>query len=424
MLLSFKIENFRSIKSLLEIDFTTEKRLNEDDLPNNSFIENGNEILKSVVLYGRNASGKSNVLLALKALAFLIVNSEKTKHGESIPTYEAFKFDVNYRLKPTIFDVDFIGLKSRIRYSYRIVFTAEKFLSEDLFFYPEGTKAKLYSRKESNISYGDYYKGTKKKIEDDLLPNQLFLSKASTSNVKYLDEIYLFFSKYFFVSILHDVEYDRSIIRGYSEMLKGDKNLKSNLLHLLKAADTSITDFSIKESAKDFNFAQGFPEKVKKEILDSYKYEVLTNHDLFENDKVIGSESLMLENESLGTQKLFTVGSLILDTLNEGGLIAIDELDKGLHPLLTKLLIKLFNSKKNNPKNAQLILATHDSTLLDTEIFRRDQICFIDKDYQGASTFYKLSDIKGVRKDIPIDKWYLSGRFKAIPVLTDVELNF
>ncbi len=105
-------------------------------------------------------------------------------------------------------------------------------------------------------------------------------------------------------------------------------------------------------------------------------------------------------------------------------LLYIDELDKGLHPLLTRLIVNLFNSKNNNPKNAQLIFATHDSTLLDTEVFRRDQICFVDKDYEGVSAFFKLSDIKGIRKDIPIDKWYLSGRFKAIPVLSEPELKF
>ena len=88
------------------------------------------------------------------------------------------------------------------------------------------------------------------------------------------------------------------------------------------------------------------------------------------------------------------------------------------------MLIKLFHGKENNPKDAQLIFATHDSTLLDNDVFRRDQICFVDKEYEGGSVFYKLSDIKGVRKDIPIDKWYLSGRFKATPVISEITLDF
>ena len=424
MLLSLRIENFRSIKSPLLINFTTEKRLSEDDLPYNTFKQNGNEVLKSIVLYGRNASGKSNIILALKALSFLIVESDKFKHKEKIGPYEPFLFDTKFKNEPVKFEVDFISIESKIRFKYKVTYNSSEITNESLYLYPEGVKAKLYERVDQKISYGDYYKGTKKKIENDLLPNQLFLSKSSTSKVKYLDEVYLYFSRYMYVSILHDTEYDETIIRAFSEPIMKDEKLKFNLLELLKASDTSILDFSIAENAKKIKFPKEFPEEARKEILERFKYEVLTIHSLFDNDNEIGKVPLELEKESLGTKKLFAIGSLILDTLDDGGVIAIDELDKGLHPLLTKLIINLFNSKENNPKNAQLIFTTHDSTLLDTEIFRRDQICFVDKDYQGGSTFYKLSDIKGIRKDIPIDKWYLSGRFKAIPVTTEVRLKF
>ena len=424
MLLSLKIENFRSIKSPLKIDFTTEKRLNEDDLPYNSFIHNGNEILKSLVLYGRNASGKSNILLALKALSWLINNSDAFKHGEKIPPYEPFIFDSEYINKPVKFEIAFISIESKIRYKYTISYNSSEIIYESLFFYPAGTIAKLYERTEKKITYGDYYQGTKKKIENDLLFNQLFLSKSSTSKVKYLDDVYLYFTKYFYVSTIHDTEYDKAIIRAFSELVLKDKKLKHNLLELLKAADTSILDFSITENEKRMKFSDNVPKELQKEILEKFKYEVLTSHSLFENGNEIGKTTLNLKKESLGTKKLFVIGSLILNALSNGGVIVIDELDKGLHPLLTKLIIKLFNSKNSNPINAQLIFATHDSTLLDNEILRRDQICFIDKDYQGGSTFYKLGDILGVRKDIPIDKWYLSGSFKAIPVTSEIQLKF
>ncbi|MBC8486150.1 MAG: AAA family ATPase [Bacteroidetes bacterium] len=424
MLLSLGIENFRSIKSPLLINFTTEKRLNEDDLPYNTFIQNGNEILKCLVLYGRNASGKSNILMALRALSYLITNSDTFKHGEKIAPYEPFIFDIEYKNNPVKFEIDFISVESNLRYKYTISYNSFEIFYEALYFYPENVKAKLYERNKQKITFGDYYRGTKKKLEDDLLPNQLFLSKSSTSKVKYLDDVYLYFTKYFYVSTIHDTEYDKAIIRAFSELIQKDEKLKNNLLELLKAADTSILDFSITENEQKIKFAEGFPEEARKEILERYKYEVLTSHTLFENGKEIGKTTLELENESLGTKKLFAIGSLILDTLDDGGVIVIDELDKGLHPLLTKLIINLFNSKKNNPKNAQLIFATHDSTLLDTEIFRRDQICFVDKDYEGGSVFFKLSDIKGIRKDIPIDKWYLSGRFKAIPVISEPQLKF
>lgn len=424
MILSLKIENFRSIKGPLILDLTSENRLKEDELPFNSFFEKDIEILRSLLIYGRNASGKSNVLLALNALTFLVKNSDSFKHEEKIEPYEPFLFDSNSKEKPIKLEIDFITVENKTKFKYIISFNGSEIIYEALYIYPLGTQAKLFERKKGKITYGDYYKGAKRKIEDDLLPNQLFLSKSSTSNIKYLDECYLYFTKYIYVSTIHDTEYDKAIIRSFSELLLNDNKLKCNLLELLRAADTAISDFSIIENEKELKFPDKFPEDIKKKILESHKYEVRTKHSIYNNGEKIGEANLDLENESFGTKKLFTVGGLILDALHDGSVIVIDELDKGLHPILTKLLINLFNSKKNNPNNAQLIFATHDSSLLDLEMLRRDQICFVDKTYEEQSILYKLSDIKGIRKDTPIDKWYLSGRFKAVPVTTEPILNF
>lgn len=424
MILSLRIENFRSIKDPLTVNLTTEKRLKETDLPENSFIEKNNEILKSLLIYGRNASGKSNILLALKALTFLVRESDSYKHEETIDPYEPFKFDTEYSNKPVSFEIDFISVETKTKFKYIVEFNHKSIVFEGLYIYPEGIKSKLYERNTSSISYGDYYQGTKKKIEDDLLPNQLFLSKSATSKVKYLDDCYLYFIKYIYVSIIDESNHDLKFIRFISEVLTKDNKLRTNLLELLKASDTSIKDFNIKENETEIKFPNNIPEGIKKSFLDQFKYEVSTSHILFKNGNEIGQETLDLEMESSGTKKIFTIGALILKTLDNGGVIVIDELDKGLHPLISKLLINLFNSKKNNPKNAQLIFATHDSSLLDLESLRRDQISFVDKEYEGNSIFYKLSDIKGIRKDIPLDKWYLSGRFKAIPITSEVNLIF
>lgn len=425
MIISLKIENYRSIKDELFIDFKATNRLNEDHLPNNTFSESGSSLLSSIILYGRNASGKSNILKALKAINFLIEKSMDFKHKQRIPPYEPFKFDTQTKDKPIKLDVEFISIKSKVRYNYLIVFSEFAIERESLHFYPQGVRAKLYERINNQVSYGEYYKGAKKSIEDELLENQLFLSKASTSKIDHLNEVFLYFTKYFFVSTIHDTEYDKTIIRAFSEYMLGDLKLKSNILKLLKAGDTNITDFSIiKNDMTKFKFPNNMPEEIQKDIIERFKYDVKTDHLMFNNNELIGKESIPLEDESFGTKKLLSVGSLIISTLDDGGVIVVDELDKGLHPLLTKMLIKLFHSRTNNPHNAQLIFATHDSTLLDNDLFRRDQICFVDKEYEGGSIFYKLSDMKGIRKDIPIDRWYLSGRYKAIPVISDLTLEF
>lgn len=425
MLLSFKIENFRSVKDQVIIDFTETARLDESHLPNNTFESNGDTILNSLIIYGRNASGKSNVIMALQALTYLIDNSDSFQSGKKIPPYEPFKFEKKAVTLPIKFEVEFIGIESKQKYQYTVHYTSHSITYESLRFYPQGISAKLFERKESEITYGEYYKGAKKKIGSDLLGNQLFLSKASTSNVSYLDEVYKYFTQFFYVSTVHDTEYDKTLIRAFSEVMLDDERMKSNVRKLLKAADTNISDFSInKVDPSKFKFPENIPEEIQEDIIERYKYKVNASHLMFDDGELVGLESLDLEEESFGTKKLLTIGALIIDTLDDGGVIVIDELDKGLHPLLTRMLIKLFHSKKNNPNNAQLIFATHDSTLLDTELFRRDQMCFVDKEYEGGSVFYKLSDIKGVRKDVPIDKWYLSGRYKAIPVISDLTLEF
>lgn len=305
MIISLKIENFRSIKETLIVDLTTEKRLKETDLPNNSFIQNENELLKSFLLYGRNASGKSNVLLALKALSFLIVESDSFKHEDKLGPYEPFLFDEDYVNKPVKFEIDFISVVSKLKYKYILSYNATEIFYEALYVYPLGVRAKLYERHKKKISYGDYYKGPKKKIESDLLSNQLFLSKSATSNVKYLDECYIYFSRYIYVSTIHDTEYDKAIIRSFSELFKNDNKLKSNMLELLKAADTSISDFKIIENEKEIKFSDAFPDDLKKQILERHKYEVRTTHSLFENGEEVGKTTLDIENESFGTKKTF-----------------------------------------------------------------------------------------------------------------------
>ena len=162
----------------------------------------------------------------------------------------------------------------------------------------------------------------------------------------------------------------------------------------------------------------------KQAILDRYKYQIRTIHKLFEGDDEVGEVQFRLNDESTGTLKLLAIGGLILEALYEGQLLIIDELDKSLHPKLTRALINIFQNPRKNPNNAQLIFATHDVSLLDSIKFRRDQIWIVEKEFHGSSSIYSLSDIAGVRKDVPFDKWYLEGRFGGTPVINEFELDF
>jgi len=423
VLISLKVKNFRSIREDIVLNMEESPKC-KDDLASNSVVNGRLSLLTSAIIYGRNSAGKSNILKAFRAIEFLVKNSDKFKHHEKIRPYEPFLFDKSYNNKNVEFEICFIA-ENNLKYKYDIKYNKDKITYEALYFYPKGFQAKLFERELDSFDFGEYYRGEKQAIIDGILPNQLFLSKSSNKNIIYLKEAYLFFISKLKVSTFHDTEYDNTLIRAFSEMMVDDKEILENIKILLKAADTNILDFNIvKNDQTKFKFPDNIPNEVQQELKERYKYEVKTNHPVFENGKNIGSEELLLQEESLGTKKLLAIGGLIVTTLRNGGVIVIDELDKSLHPLVTKLLVSLFNSKDNNPNNAQLIFATHDSSLLDNELFRRDQVFFVEKEYEGNTILFRLSDINGVRKDVPFDKWYLSGRFRAIPVISNICLIY
>lgn len=425
MLISFKVENYRSIKESVKIDFNLIERIDKKDLPDNSFEIDKSRLLKSLILYGRNASGKSNILMAIEEFKDIVCESDNYKLDRPIYEHDPYRFDSETQDKPTSFEIDFYGMISLTRYLYSISFTSERIIEESLFFYPNDVKTKLYIRQQDKISYGESFKGVKKDIEANLLKNQLFLSKSASNNIKYLDEVYLTISKNFITAVFNTDDLDLNYLKKDLRYRINDPKLKINLKKLLQCGDTGLIDYELEANKENNSNVWGTNATI--EIYDeklNENYEMQTYHRMFNKSKEFGISKLNVDDESLGTQKLITLGIKVIDTLAFGGIIIIDELDKGLHPLLTRMLIKLFHSKKNNPKNAQLIFATHDGTLMDLELFRRDQICFIEKEYEGNTTITKLSDYRGVRKGIPLEKWYLSGRFKGIPVINDVELEF
>lgn len=392
-------------------------------MSDNSFEIDKSRLLKSLILYGRNASGKSNLLAALDEFKDLVCESDNFKHDHPIYEHDPYRFDTESLNKPTIFEIEFCGINTSTRYLYSISFTSDRIIEESLFFYPNGVKTKLFIRELEKISYGESFRGVKKDIEANLLKNQLFLSKSASNNIKYLDEVYLSISKNIITAVFNTDDLDLNYLKKDLRYDINDPKLKLNLKKLLQCGDTGLMDYKLAEK-KDNHLSimsaiVGFYDERKNK-----DYDMSTVHRMFDKGKESGLSELDISDESLGTQKLITLGLRIIDTLTFGGIMVIDEIDKGLHPLLTRMLIKLFHSKKNNPKNAQLIFATHDGTLMDLDLFRRDQICFIEKEYEGNTTITKLSDYRGVRKGIPLEKWYLSGRFKGIPVINDVELEF
>ncbi len=424
MLIEFSVENFRSIKEKQTLSMLSSGKVSEH--PENLMITKNNfRLNKSSIIYGRNASGKTNLLMAMKALEFLVRRSVHFKLDQEIPPYEPFKLDKISCDKPTNFEIDFIAIDN-VRYKYSLSYSKSEIIDESLFYYPKGQPAKLFVREQTKpILFGTSIKGDRRSIEKQLLNNQLFLSKGANSNIEQLKAPYLFFNKYIFARIFSDFDFDDSLINSYTRAIaeKKDTKLKENLDKLIRIADTGISSIMVNEVSIDkIKFPDGLSEDAKKRILDRNKYEIKTIHKIYDEGITSGEITFDLHEESMGTIKLLAVGGMILDALSDGTVLIIDELDKSLHPLLTRILIKLFHNPKTNPKNAQLIFATHDVSLLDKELFRRDQIWFTEKETAGATKLYSLSDIKGIRKEFSYEKWYLSGRFGGTPVINELEL--
>jgi hypothetical protein len=238
------------------------------------------------------------------------------------------------------------------------------------------------------------------------------LSKAARNNLQQLLPVYQFFSAGLMPVPFLDSYMDQAYLgKITAELAKSpaQDSFLNTFKHLLRSFDTGITDFSIAH--------QPFRSEP----------EVVMHHALYHPDGTLaGTAGQSLDEESAGTQKLFVLGALILRALMQGRTILVDEFERSLHPLISAYLIRLFQSPRINTRQAQLILATHDTHLLSEEGLRRDQVWMTEKDARGASALFALSDIGGVRTSAPLEKWYLSGRLGAIPGIEQIgfELSY
>jgi AAA15 family ATPase/GTPase len=406
MLIEFTVKNFRSIRD--EQTFTMEAFGSKFLLENNVGeveLAGGKKLhlLKSAVIYGANASGKSNLIKALYNLCFMVTESGSFKVGKGIACYEPFLLDKNSEGQPTYFKVTFVG-KNTIKYVYEIAYNRDTIVSEKLDFYPNGKVSNLFKRyKEEGffdlINYSSKLEN-KKNIKTQIISNQLFLSKFGENAHIRLTEIYQYFSEIIVGDALDKNDIKR-LQENVAEEINRPKNnhLLMRLNNLIKIADTKIDSVSIK-SIQD-------------------KLRPFAQHAIYEGDTIVAEKSFNVEEESIGTQVLFTLGFSILKVLDKGGVFIFDELDSSLHPQLSSFLVRLFHNTITNGKNAQIIFTTHEVLLLDKNTFRKDQIWFTEKDKTGATELFCANDFEGVRDDMPFDKWYLAGKFGGTPHIAE-----
>jgi uncharacterized protein len=423
MLIEFRVSNFRSIRdeqvlSLVanRADKDLESSLIDMELPGMT----NTRYLRGAAIYGHNASGKTNLLLAFEYLTDFIKNSAVgLKPGDETGA-EPYKLDAESRDKPTKFEMTFVA--EGVRYLFGLSVTPQRIIEEYLIAYPNGLPQKWYRRiydpqsktytwdNQSQFFHAD------ESLRERTRDNSLFLSVGPQFNDAQLTVVYRWFKSH--VRFLK-LSGDFSLQPSYTAQRLYSGKDQQGILNLLRSADIAIVDAAVEEhennleTMKEVLSAKAFSEIVKASAAKSL--EVMLVHEAGNNPPV---KLNYAREESAGTRRLFALAGPWMDILEHGYLVFIDEMETSLHPLLVKELIRLIQNPVTNPHGAQIVFTTHSPTLLDTELLRRDQIWFTEKDGAGETRLYPLTDYQP-RKGEAIAKGYLAGRYGAIPFIPE-----
>lgn len=427
MVLEFRVNNYRSYKNEAKFSMLADsarlKNGNYFEIPEKSG-KKDLRILKTAVIYGANASGKSNLIKALSDLVKFIIS--KPDVNVRLKLYDPFQFNSNSSTAPSTFELSFIG-PNGYKYIYYLKISSRLVIEERLDYLPDGKIKNLYNRTNSEDLKLDNKTNDTELIEIfnfdgkeyKLFRNQLFLSTFSQEAHSTLTSIYLYFKNTFQLS---DTMF--STENEVSKELINDEILKSQLTHLMKTADTKINGFNIHRFTDLYEQLKLDLKGLNKDLFrDSFM--TYSEHDYYDDDVLRQNNyPFQFSDESEGSKTLYKLGSKILKAIESGKVMIYDELDTSLHSYVTKMLVLLFLSPKINTKGAQLIFTTHDISLLDKDLLRKDQIWFAEKDERGVTDLYSLQDFDGLREDIPFDKWYMAGKFGGLPNIGEIEKIF
>jgi AAA15 family ATPase/GTPase len=423
MLVRFTVKNYKIFREQAELSMIAnnydKSRIQENVYECEDF---NLKLLRSAVVYGANASGKSKLMEALQFMRLLVLQSSKsTQKGDPIQA-EPFLFDSEASKLPSEFEVIFVYQNEMFRYGFEV--NKQRVLSEWLYHRPKTKEVEIFYRENQQFTIHKkmFPVGDTLARDEMVRENALMLSAAAQFNSKLAGQVLDWFNGFRVISALENVGY-----RGYSMMSLENNDLKRKMLNLLSKADMGIQDMNLKSFDTDELINSGKlrnePDKVI-ELIKDRKLRIASVdalHNVYDkNKKVVGKASLDLETEeSSGTNQFFALSGPIIDVLEKGWVLAVDELDSKLHPNLVTRIVELFNDQNVNKNNAQLIFNTHDTNLLSTDLFRRDQIWFTEKDRYGAAKLYSLADFKA-RNDEQFERNYLKGRYGAVPVVQDL----
>ena len=420
MLIEFRVKNFRSLRDeqVFTLVASPDKQF-RDTHTRTTGMKAAPQVLTSAVVYGANASGKSNLIKALQAMRTTVVESAKLQPGQPFVWVVPFRLDGTTEGQPTEFEVTF--LVSGVRYEYSFALTQQRVVSEQLLVYKAFKPQRWFARRfdaatgKEHYEFGSGLKGAKHLWEGATRSNSLFLSTAVQLNSEVLGPVFDWFANRLVILNEH-----APLSAQFSVQMLKTESQRQAIRDFLRDAETGIADISVESKQRTvhslhWDLATGKrEEKSGEQMVDEVKFHHETEH---------GKAEFDLLDESSGTRNLFFLTGPVLDILAKGLTLVVDELDTSLHTLLVQALVRLFHRPDANTGNAQLVFSTHDTALLNAfGLLRRDQIWFIEKRADQSSTLYPLLDFSP-RKNEAVERGYLEGRYGGVPLLTTPALR-
>ncbi len=409
MVLEIRLSNFFSIKDEVVLDFRAAniKSANAKALSDNVFSFDKTKAMKTIVIYGANASGKSNIIKAIRFCQAMVFESHN-HNVNTIYNFQSFKFN-NYPEKPSSYFIRFVS--KGIEYEYSFSLTRQQILTESLYYYPKGRIKEIFTRderlgseKKTKYTFGDVIKRPMD-VAENTSEKTLYISRASQMDRDIAREIFTWFHRQF---ILNYVGFGASAIENLSN------RHKQQLIEALKIADSDIVDVrtkTLKKPGKNIHADLSNLTLRVEDVIQDF-VQIKTYH-----RTQPGIAFDLITEESQGTIKLFFIMLTLLDVIKHNKVLLIDEIEDSLHPKIIEYIFNLFRAGHH----AQLLCTTHNTTFLDLKKFRKDQIYFANKTTGGATDLYSLYDYSDFRDTMDLEKAYFQGRFDAIPLVNDAQ---
>ena len=415
MLLEFRLANYRSFgeESAFSLVASSDKDHAETNIAQTG-ISALPQSLRSSVVYGANASGKSNLLRAMQLMRGVVLESFSLQPTQKI-NVQPFRLSSELVTEPTSFEITVVI--EGVRYQYGFKLTTDRIVAEWLYVYQKSKAQRWidrhYDEKQGKDVYGpssSFLLGQKRAWQDATRPNALFLTTAVQLNSEQLAPLHRWFANSLIV-FLDGGEIPFNYTTHMVQSPEGETAIRS----MMGSADLAIAAISVEKR-------KGFQQHLQLDLAtgktDARREESELLFPTFVHRAGDSSATFELGDESQGTQKLFALAGPILDILKNGRVLVIDELDRSLHPLLVRQIVNTFHDPEQNKSGAQLIFTTHDTSLLESHLLRRDQIWFTEKQENQSSKLIPLSEFSP-RKGEALEKGYLGGRYGGVPILAE-----